>query len=404
MPKRWVIIFILGALDTITPLTIDMYLPAFSGIAEQFGSTTARVSLSLTSYFLGFGVAQIFYGPLLDRFGRHRPITWGLMLYILASIGCMFSTTVETLIAFRFLQAFGGSAAAVGVRAMVRDYFNVAESPKIFSIMMLILAVSPLLAPALGSLITMHFAWPWIFAVLAVIAALILIAMHVMLPEKYHADPSVSLAPRPMIQTFLSILRNRNFATYTIATAFTFGALSVYLAGSTVILLGEFNLSGSQYAILFALQSIGLVAGNQLNLFLFKRFKPEKTFRVALILQLMSALTFFAMAYIGWHTVTSTIVFFFIQLACLGLTFPNGSALGMAPFSKDLGSASALMGFMHICIGGAVSAIVGIANMDSTLPIAGMLLLCSALALLSLLIGRPRHNEIVAKSKESGNL
>jgi DHA1 family bicyclomycin/chloramphenicol resistance-like MFS transporter len=396
MPSRAMILLILGAFDTIAPLTIDMYLPAFSKMAVEFGTTEARISLSLTSYFIGLGIGQIFYGPLLDRFGRQRPLTWGMILYVIACFGCIFSTTVEALTTFRFVQALGSCVAAVGVRAMVRDYFPANESAKIYSIMMLILAVSPLLAPVLGSAITVNFDWRWVFVILAVIVIIIVILMHAVLPEAHPPDPTVSLAVKPMISTFKEILHNNQFTTYTLATSFTFGGLFIYLAGSTVILQGEFGLSSKAYALLFALQSLGLVAGNQFNIYLLKKFASKSIYFYALSIQMLSGLTFFAFALVGWNSIPSTICFFFIQLGCLGMTFPNGSAIAMAPFTKNLGSASALMGFLQISIGGLASAAVGLANVTTSLPIAGLLFLTSATAFIILLIGNrvkaPHHH------------
>jgi DHA1 family bicyclomycin/chloramphenicol resistance-like MFS transporter len=387
MPSRAMIIFILGAFDTIAPLTIDMYLPAFSTMAAEFGTTEARISLSLTSYFIGLGLGQIFYGPLLDRFGRLQPLTWGMILYVVACVGCIFSTTVEELTAFRFVQALGSCVAAVGVRAMVRDYFSANESAKIYSMLMLILAVSPLLAPSLGSIITTNLNWQWVFVVLAVIVTAIVIIMHIVLPEAHPPDPTVSLSVRPMLNTFLEILRNKQFTTYTLATSFTFGGLFIYLTGSTVILLGEFKISAANYAILFAVQSVGLIAGNQINILLLKKFSGKTIFLFALAIQVVGALTFFGFVLMGWNNVPSTICFFFIQLACLGLTFPNGSAIALEPFTKNLGSASALMGFLQIGIGGLASAVVGISNVKGSLPIAGLLFLTSTIAFIILLIG-----------------
>lgn len=392
MPSRAMILFILGAFDTIAPLTIDMYLPAFSSMAAEFGTTEARISLSLTSYFIGLGIGQIFYGPLLDRFGRQRPLTWGMVLYVIACVGCIFSTSVEALTTFRFVQALGSCVAAVGVRAMVRDYFPASESAKIYSIMMLILAVSPLLAPVLGSAITINFDWRWVFVILALIVIIIVILMHLMLPEAHPPDPTVSLAVGPMLTTFKEILRNNQFTTYTLATSFTFGGLFIYLAGSTVILQGEFGLSSKAYALLFAVQSVGLVAGNQFNIYLLKTFSSKSIYYYALSIQMFSGLAFLVFALMGWNGVPSTICFFFIQLGCLGMTFPNGSAIAMAPFTKNLGSASALMGFLQISIGGIASAAVGITNVKTSLPISALLFLTSAIAFTILFFGK-RINE-----------
>ncbi len=148
--NRFLIILILGALSTISPFAIDMYLPAFPEIAAALHSSTARVSLSLASYFAGLAAGQLFYGPLLDRFGRKMPMYAGLVLFIAASLLCLCSRTVEWLIALRFVQGLGGCAAQVAAMAMVRDFFPVKETAKIISLLILILSASPLLAPSVG--------------------------------------------------------------------------------------------------------------------------------------------------------------------------------------------------------------------------------------------------------------
>lgn len=386
-PNRMLIIFLLGAFDTIAPLTIDMYLPAFSTMAQEFGTTTARVSLSLTSYFIGIGLGQVVYGPLLDRYGRHKPLYGGMALYMLASLGCAWSTSVEMLIGFRFVQALGGSVSLVGVRAMVRDYFSVNESAKIYSMLMLILSVSPLLAPSLGSLVTQSLNWSWVFYILTGTVAVILWVAYLFLPEVYKADSTVSLKIGPMLVTFREILRNNQFTTYTLAASFSFGGLFIYLAGSTVILLEQFQVGATFYAILFALQSVGLIVGNQLNIMLLKRYQPRQLFRFAITLQMCSALLFFVGSWFDWYGVYATITFFFILLMCLGMTFPNGSAIALAPFSKNIGSASALMGFVQTSLGGLISAGVGLFNSKGSLPVALMMCLAGVCAWAALTVG-----------------
>jgi MFS transporter, DHA1 family, multidrug resistance protein len=381
------IIFILGALDTIAPLTIDMYLPAFSQMASDFETSTARVSLSLTSYFVGLGLGQIFYGPFLDRFGRHRPLYAGMALYVLSCIACAWSSSVQMLIFFRFTQAVGGAASAVAVRAMVRDYFSIEAAPRIFSMLMLILSVSPLFAPSLGGIITIKLTWEWIFFILAGLAFLICLIMFLFLPETYKPDHSVSMRIKPMMLTFVSIMKNPQFSTYTLATSFSFGGLFIYLAGSTVILQDRFNVSPQFYAILFALQSIGLIVGNQLNIFLLKNYPAKQIFRLALTVQMTSASIYLAGTIFDWYGIYSTISFFFILLACLGMTFPNGSATALEPFRKDIGSASSLMGFLQICLGGLISASVGLFNAKDSLAIAIMLFVTGVLAWAVLMTG-----------------
>jgi len=165
--NRYLIIIILGALSTISPFAIDMYLPAFPQIAVALHTSTARISLSIASYFTGMAAGQLFYGPLLDRFGRKLPLYAGMILFITASILCLCSRTVEWLIAMRFVQALGGCAAQVAAMAMVRDFFPVHETAKIISLLILILSVSPLLAPSVGVFVAVHLGWQWVFVVLS---------------------------------------------------------------------------------------------------------------------------------------------------------------------------------------------------------------------------------------------
>ena len=165
------IILILGALSTVSPFSIDMYLPAFPQIAHDLGTTPAEISLSVSGYFIGLALGQLFYGPLLDRFGRKRPLYAGLSLFVVASLGCLTARSPGLFIAFRLLQALGGCVAQVGAIAMVRDFFPVEESAKILSLLFLVLSVSPLFAPTIGSFVATTVGWPWIFVILAAIRA-----------------------------------------------------------------------------------------------------------------------------------------------------------------------------------------------------------------------------------------
>ncbi len=201
-PSNRALILILGALTTVSPFSIDMYLPAFSQIASALDTTAAEVSLSLSSYFIGVAVGQVFYGPLLDRYGRKRPVYGGLSLYILASIGCLLAHSVESLVFWRFVQALGGCVAAVASMAMVRDLFPPQDSAKVFSLMMLVLGVSPLLAPTFGGFVTAWLGWQWVFVTLVTIVGTILFVTATLLPESHTPDPTVSLRPLPILRSF----------------------------------------------------------------------------------------------------------------------------------------------------------------------------------------------------------
>jgi len=384
------IILILGSLSTVSPFAIDMYLPAFSQIAEDFATTPARISLSVTSYFIGLAIGQMIYGPLLDRFGRKRPLYFGLTLFIITCIGCMQAQTTETLVALRFLQALGGCVAWVAALAMVRDFFPVEQSAKVFSLLILVIGLSPLLAPTLGGFIAGGLGWRWVFVVLAGIVSLILMVTIFFLPEGHKPDRSVSLKAKPMLLTFLSIIRNPQFYTYSFSGAFAFSSLFIYVAGSPVIFMEIFHVSPEVYGGIFALLSVGFIGGSQLNILLNKKFSSEQIFKVALNVLVITSVIFLIGSWNNWYGLEATIGLFFVALSCIGLTNPNATALSLAPFSKNVGSASALLGFIQIGLAGLSSAGIGLFNTTDSVPVASIMTCTSLAAFLILVIGRKR--------------
>lgn len=363
------IILILGALSTITPLAIDLYLPAFPQIAASLGSTEAQVALSLSSYFIGMACGQLFYGPLLDRFGRKPPLYLGLGLFVLASLGCAMADNVETLILLRLLQALGGCVAQVGALTMVRDFFPIHEGAKVMSLLLLILSVSPLLAPTIGSYLATALSWQWIFALLGVVTLAVLTVVRFQLPEGHKPDPTVQLRPMPILSTFWSILRDPHFHVYALAGAFCFSGLFLYVAGSPIIFMKVFHVSTHLYGAIFAGLSVGFIGGSQLNILLSKKFGSAAIFKNAMLIQAVIAVIFLIGTWQDWYGLEATIAMFFAWLSCLGLIYPNAAVLALAPFGKHAGSASALLGFLQIGVGAVSSSTVGLLDAQTALPI-----------------------------------
>lgn len=369
MQNRTLIILILGALSTVTPMAIDMYLPSFTDIAHAMHTTEAKISLTLSSYFIGMAIGQLIYGPLLDRFGRKKPLYFGLLLFIAISIACMFVRTKEDLIVLRFFQALGGCAAAVASMAMVRDFFPLNESAKIISLLILILGVSPMFAPTIGSLIAAHLGWQWVFATLAALVVILLGVVFFLLPEGHQPDQSISLKPGPIIADFVYILKNTQFHTFALAGAFSFAGVLVYVAGSQIIFMGNFHLTKQQYGMVFAGLSVGFIGSNQVNIFLLRKFSSTQIFHGAILLECITSVIFLTGTYFHWFGLATTLVFLFILLSSLGLTYPNAAALALAPFDKNVGSASALLGFLQIGAAALTSSCVGLFNSTSILPV-----------------------------------
>lgn len=391
--RYFFLILILGSLTALGPFSIDMYLPGFPVIAEDLHTTTENVAISLSSFFIGISFGQLLYGPLLDRFGRKKPLIFGLIVYILASIGCLYVTTLNQLIVLRGIQAIGSCAAAVASVAMVRDLFPVKDSAKVFALLMLVVGVSPMLAPTAGSYVTILFGWHAVFIVLLGLGVLNLISTIWFLPESFQPDTTLSLKPLPILSGFKTVLIEPQFYTYAFTGALAFSGLFAYVAGSPVVFMEVFKVSTEGYGWIFALLSIGLIGASQMNSLLLKKYQSKQIVLVAISCQVVVTLIFVAGATLNMFNLWQTIVLLFIFLSCLGLTNPNTAALSLQPFKKNAGSASALMGATQMGLGALASSVLSLFHTKSSVPMAAVMAVTSVLALLILTLNRSKIAE-----------
>ncbi|GAB4052252.1 multidrug effflux MFS transporter [Spirosoma litoris] len=382
------LILILGSLTALGPFSIDMYLPGFPAIAKDLHTTAAKVSLSLSGFFIGISLGQLLYGPLLDRFGRKKPLYIGLIVYILASAGCALTVSIDGLIFMRVVQAIGSCAAAVASVAMVRDLFPVKDNAKVFSLLLLVVGASPMIAPTVGGYVTAALGWQAVFVILMGMGVAILIAVFFWLPAKYKPDPSISLKPKPILLNFWQVLREPQFYTYAFTSAIAFSGLFAYVSGSPILFMEVFHTDEKVYGWIFAFLSVGFIGSSQVNTLLLRRYKSEQIVNVALICQSIVGLTFLAVALAGWLTLSTTIIFLFLYLCCIGYTNPNAAALSLAPFAKNAGSASALMGALQMGMGTLISVFISMFEVPSAIPMVIGMAGAATLALLVLLVGR----------------
>lgn len=396
--KRFVTIFTLGLLSAMGAFSIDMYLPGFPDMAADLNSTVAHITLSITSFFIGVSFGQLIYGPLIDKYGYTKPLYIGLSIYILASIGCAHAPTSDALIWIRLLQALGSCAGMVAARALVRTLFPVNENAKIFSLLMLVIALSPIIAPTLGGYITATFGWKYIFYILATIGLISIVLVKFTLPQNSFTDELKSLKPSNVFKGFLEVIKVPRFYTYAIAGAIASSGLYAYIAGSPFVFMNVYSVSEKNYGLIFAMIASGLIISSQINTLLLKRHSSEKILKATLFLQCISGIALALGAWIGLLNLYSTIILIIIFLSTQGFAFPNSSALSLAPFSKNAGTASALMGAIQMGMGVITTALVSVLNNGTIFPMAIVMCFCAILSFTVLILGSKNIKEDILLS------
>jgi DHA1 family bicyclomycin/chloramphenicol resistance-like MFS transporter len=386
--QQTIVILILGALATISPFAIDMYLPGFPAIAKDLNTSISNIQLSLTSYFIGIAAGQLLYGPLLDRYGRKIPLYIGLFVYILASLGCALTESVNALITMRFLQALGGCAGMVAAQTLVRDLFPKDRTAQAFSWITLVVAVSPMIAPTAGGYLTIAFGWHSVFIVLAIVTLLIVCLVYFVLPKGRKPDSSISLKPNAVLKNFYQVIRQPQFITYSLAGGLATAAPFAYIAGSSFVFMDIYHTSEQEYGWIFALIGGVIIASTQLNHIFLKWFKSEQIVNAALFYQVFTGLFLVIGTGFGLFDKTGLVIMIAVFLAAHGLSNPNATALSLAPFSKHTGSAASLLGSFRMAMGGIVSALVSFFHNGTAMPMIVMMVICTASGFVVLLLSK----------------
>jgi DHA1 family bicyclomycin/chloramphenicol resistance-like MFS transporter len=371
------LLLVLSLLAAIGPLSTDMYLPGFQIIALDLNTTIPRVGLSLTTYFFGLTLGQLFYGPLVDRFGRRKPLFIGLTLYTISTILCAFSPTVDWLILSRLFLALGGCVGMVVSRAIVRDFFDVEESARFLSTLMLIMGLAPIVAPLIGSAILIYFGWHFIFLSLLLYALVLLTGLFCFLPPTRGEDISVKVSIKEVFKSYFMILREPTFLAFGLAGAITGASLFAYISGSPFVYMEIFGLSEQQYSWAFGINATGLMIGSQVNRLLLKKYSSKRITGYALVA--LSAIITILLIGVEFSIFTPflSMAFIFLFIVMLGGLNPNTTALALSPFAKEAGRASALMGSIQMGTSALVSAVVSSLLSDSALPMLACMAFCA---------------------------
>ncbi|WP_028697768.1 multidrug effflux MFS transporter [Pseudomonas monteilii] len=380
-------VLILGALSAFGPLAIDFYLPAFPAMAQAFATDEKHVQATLAAYFLGLSIGQLAYGPVADRFGRRKPLMFGVTLFTLASLACAYAPNLDTLVVARFIQALGGCAGMVLSRAIVSDKCDPVASAKVFSQLMLVMGLAPILAPMLGGVLVNLAGWQSIFLALSLFSAGCLLAVSLGLPESLPEHiPRQPLSGA--LRQYLRLLADRVFLGHALTGGIAIAGMFAYIAGSPFVFIKLYGVPAEHYGWLFGTNAAGFILVAQVNARLLAKRGPAFLLGRAVWLYLVAGLVLLGVAALRPAHLWPLLVPLFICIASLGCIIPNASACAMSGQGARAGSASALMGCVQFSVAAGAAALVGLLHDGSAVPMAIVISLCGALVVSVALLTR----------------
>lgn len=363
------LLFLLGALQAFAPLSIDMYLPAMPVIEKVFHTSTEAVQLTMVTFLIGYALGQQIYGPLADRFGRKPPLYGALLVFIAASLACAFSPSIPFMSAARLVQAVGACGGAVMSRAMVTDLFPARDLRRIFSMLVLVLGVSPVVAPLFGSYLLIWFGWNSAYVAQAILGTLCLIGMHLRLPESMPREARHPLNLGALRSVYKRLFEDRTFLAAAVVCGFSSAGTFAYITSAPFVFIVLYKVPTEQFGWLFGSVAAGMVVGSQINGRMSHRIPLWRVLRTANILQFFSGLVLLAIVFSGIGGMWGVFGCVFVYISAQGFVFPNGAAIAMMRHGNIAGTASAWLGTTQFLIAAALTTFLGFIH-DPTVPMA----------------------------------
>ena len=385
-------IVVLGLLVALGPLTIDMYLPALPSIADELSVSSSVVQLTLTGTLAGLALGQLIVGPLSDSLGRRRPLMAGIVLHMLASVLCLFAPNIAVLGVARTLQGVGAAAAMVVAIAIVGDLFTDSAAATVMSRLMLVLGVAPVVAPSLGAAVLLEASWHWVFAVLVVLAGLLLLLAVLALPETLPKSHRRPLKVSGIFATYGELLRDTRFVILVLVAALGMSGLFAYVAGASFVLQDHYGLDQQAFALVFGAGAVALIGATQLNVVLLRRFTPATIVVWSLVAAAVFGAVFVGLAAAGVGGLLAFVLPVWAILAAMGLVIPNAPALALSRHPDAAGTAAALLGAGQFGFGAAVAPLVGVLGNDE-LALAAVMTAGVVVALFALLAAGVRGSD-----------
>jgi DHA1 family bicyclomycin/chloramphenicol resistance-like MFS transporter len=372
---------VLGLLAAVGPFAIDMYLPALPTIAADLKTSTAATQMTLVTFFLAFGVCQIAYGPVSDMVGRKPPLYFGLVLFTVGSVGCALAPSIEWLIACRFVQGIGAASVMVIPRAIIRDLHTGIEATRLMALVMLVLSVSPILAPLTGSALIVPFGWRAVFVGVTVVAVLAIALVALFLPETRPPEDRIAVELASLLDGFGQLLHHGRFLGLTFIGGLGMASFFTFLASSSFIYIDHFGLTPTQYSLAFSLNAVSFIGASQFAASLGARFGMGRVVIGAACFHAAFAVLLFALTIAGVDSLSVLIALLFASFGFLGLVIPSTMVLALEEHGPIAGMASALGGTLQMIMGGLMIVVAGVFFNGTALPMVATIALCAVGAL-----------------------
>jgi DHA1 family bicyclomycin/chloramphenicol resistance-like MFS transporter len=372
---------VLGLLSSIGPFAIDMYLPAMPEIGAALGTTAQGMQGTIVAYFIAFGLAQLIYGPWADRSGRKPPLYAGIAVFMLGSVICTLAPTVDWLIAGRLVQGLGGAALMVVPRAIIRDLYTGAAATRLMAAVMMVISVSPMLAPLAGSGLMAVFGWRAIFGALVVAALASLTILTLFQPETLHDADRQPFNLAAMRRGAAVLFTDPLFMRLTFLGGFGMASFFVFIASASFVYTGSFGLSPTGFSLAFAVNAIGFFGASQIAGPLGLRHGAPKVMAWASVGFAAFTVVLFVLALAGVVTLWLCMAGLFLANACLGLIIPTAMVMALDEHGDIAGLASSLGGTLQMLAGGLMIVAVGPFFDGTAVPMLGAIALCGVLVL-----------------------
>ncbi|HHA1787090.1 TPA: Bcr/CflA family multidrug efflux MFS transporter [Enterobacter ludwigii] len=384
------IVFILGLLAMLMPLSIDMYLPALPVISAQFGVPAGSAQMTLSTYILGFALGQLFYGPMADSFGRKPVILGGTLIFAGAAVACAQAQTIDQLIVMRFFHGLAAAAASVVINALMRDIYPKEEFSRMMSFVMLVTTIAPLVAPMAGGAVLVWFSWHVIFWILALAALLASAMIFFFIDETLPAERRQKFHIRTTMGNFASLFRHKRVLSYMLASGFSFAGMFSFLSAGPFVYIELNHVSPQHFGYYFALNIVFLFIMTIINSRFVRRVGALNMFRAGLWIQFVMAIWLVLSAFTGagfWALVVGVAAF----VGCVSMVSSNAMAVILDEFPHMAGTASSLAGTFRFGIGAIVGALLSMATFNTAWPMLWAMAFCATSSILFYLYAsRPR--------------